>query len=210
MKNLIPVFIIVFFILMNVDFDKKQSAVARSIDLREADGFVAFITNDEQEEVVEPDDNHTPSQCECKGTGYITHGDGHRTKCPCDKCGCSKTKEPEVSTCQCGCNKEGCECSIEKKVQETPLKEEVFVIEKWTATWCAPCKQWNAEQKPILEKAGYEVKEMDYDLNSARAQELGITRIPTVVLYKNGVIIEKKVWFMANDIINTINKAKEE
>lgn len=208
MNKFIPVLIIAFFILMNIDFDKKQSAVARSIDLKEADGFVAFIVNDEQQDE-KPDDD---SKCECNGTGYITHGDGHRTKCPCDNCNCAKKEEPqsEVTTCQCGCNKEECECSIEKKVQEPPLKEDIFVIEKWTATWCGPCKQWNAQEKPILEKAGYEVKEMDWNLNTARAQELEIKRIPTVVLYKNGVIIEKKVWFMANDIINTINKAKEE
>lgn len=207
MNKLIPVIIIAFFILMNIDFDNKQSAVARSIDLKEADGFVAFIVNDEQQDE-KPDD---ASKCECNGTGYITHGDGHKTKCPCDNCTCAKKEEPQTeSTCKCGCNKEGCTCSIEKKVQETPLKEDIFVIEKWTATWCGPCKQWNAQEKPILEKAGYEVKEMDWDLNTARAQELEITRIPTVVLYKNGVIIEKKVWFMANDIINTINKAKEE
>jgi hypothetical protein len=29
-----------------------------------------------------------PGKCQdCKGTGWITHGDGHRTKCPCGAAG---------------------------------------------------------------------------------------------------------------------------
>lgn len=29
-----------------------------------------------------------PAECTCDGTGYITHGDGHKTPCPCDNCKC--------------------------------------------------------------------------------------------------------------------------
>lgn len=35
----------------------------------------------------------TPGKCcgECKGTGWIVHGDGHRTPCPCPaSCPCKK------------------------------------------------------------------------------------------------------------------------
>lgn len=32
----------------------------------------------------------------CKGTGYITHGDGHRTACPCpSSCKCKKAACPD-------------------------------------------------------------------------------------------------------------------
>lgn len=33
----------------------------------------------------QPDD----IKCQCDGSGYITHGDGHKTKCPCENCKCS-------------------------------------------------------------------------------------------------------------------------
>jgi hypothetical protein len=38
-----------------------------------------------------------PSGCcvECRGTGWITHGDGHRTECPCPAdCSCKAKKTP--------------------------------------------------------------------------------------------------------------------
>lgn len=49
----------------------------------------------------------TPSQecCgECKGTGFITHGDGHRTPCPCPPdCECKAVRHPPaVLNCEDG------------------------------------------------------------------------------------------------------------
>jgi hypothetical protein len=35
----------------------------------------------------------TPGKCtDCNGTGWITHGDGHRTRCPCGAAGCPDGK----------------------------------------------------------------------------------------------------------------------
>lgn len=48
--------------------------------------------------VVEPGPAPTPPApggccVECRGTGWITHGDGHRTACPCPpSCSCKKPK----------------------------------------------------------------------------------------------------------------------
>lgn len=42
-----------------------------------------------------PEPTPAPGECcnQCKGTGYITHGDGHRTPCPCPPtCVCKKPK----------------------------------------------------------------------------------------------------------------------
>jgi hypothetical protein len=42
-----------------------------------------------------------PDECcnACKGTGYITHGDGHRTPCPCPPtCPCKKPKAGQPCT----------------------------------------------------------------------------------------------------------------
>ena len=34
-----------------------------------------------------------PGKCtDCNGTGWITHGDGHRTRCPCGAAGCPDGK----------------------------------------------------------------------------------------------------------------------
>jgi hypothetical protein len=42
-----------------------------------------------------PEPSPKPGECckQCKGTGFITHGDGHRTPCPCPpNCVCKKPK----------------------------------------------------------------------------------------------------------------------
>ena len=37
-----------------------------------------------------------PENCPCEGTGYIVHGDGHKTECPCGpNCDCSIPSEEE-------------------------------------------------------------------------------------------------------------------
>lgn len=39
-----------------------------------------------------------PGECckACKGTGHVTHGDGHRTPCPCpSSCKCKKASCPD-------------------------------------------------------------------------------------------------------------------
>lgn len=45
-----------------------------------------------------PGPKPTPDKCpDCNGTGWITHGDGHRTKCPCGAANCPDGKCPRVS-----------------------------------------------------------------------------------------------------------------
>lgn len=44
----------------------------------------------------------TPGECcgDCKGTGWITHGDGHRTACPCPaSCKCKGGKSCPDGKC---------------------------------------------------------------------------------------------------------------
>ena len=62
------------------------------------------IMSDREDEVVE----------KCDGSGWITHGDGHKTECPgCTACE-DKTPEPvkpEVKyTCKCNTNTTYCNC----------------------------------------------------------------------------------------------------
>lgn len=61
---------------------------AASIRVQIATELAMAIMQDVQ--VVTPD-NPDVNKCPCKGTKYITHGDGHRTPCPCGpNCKCKK------------------------------------------------------------------------------------------------------------------------
>ena len=56
-----------------------------SFDKAEAEGYVAFVVNtvekkEDNNDQIGPDPDI--NKCACKGTGSITHGDGHKTPCP--------------------------------------------------------------------------------------------------------------------------------
>ena len=71
----------------------------------------------------------------------------------------------------------------------------VPVIVDFYATWCGPCKM----QAPILhefkdemgDKVG--VVKVDVDQNLDIAKQFGILSIPTILVFKNGELKEKKV-----------------
>lgn len=70
-----------------------------------------ITTTDDVDDVVEE---------KCDGSGWITHGDGHKTPCPgCSECANNTPDpipEPDIKVaCQCGCNQMGCECQSNNK-----------------------------------------------------------------------------------------------
>ena len=82
-----------------------------------------------------------------------------------------------------------------KEFNDNNFKQETsdgLVLVDFWAEWCGPCKMIS----PILEELSTEIPEITFaklniDQNQQIPIELGITSIPTLLLYKNGKLIEQ-------------------
>jgi thiol-disulfide isomerase/thioredoxin len=104
----------------------------------------------------------------CDGSGWITHGDGHKTKCP----GCS---------------------ACEKKDGQQPMASEMepdYYVYHFGAKWCAPCQKlkkqvWeNEEIKAFLKDKKVKLWKFDADdpEHAAFFKYYKISSYPTVIL----------------------------
>jgi thioredoxin 1 len=68
--------------------------------------------------------------------------------------------------------------------------DKVVLLDVW-APWCAPCRGMN----PILEKLSEEQNDkmdlvkLDASVEEGLVQELGVTGLPTFLVFKNGQIV---------------------
>ncbi|MBR6737642.1 MAG: thioredoxin [Clostridia bacterium] len=79
--------------------------------------------------------------------------------------------------------------------EEVVLNSNKPVLVDFWAIWCSPCRM----QAPILEELCDDVKgkaviaKVNVDENEALAVKYGIMSIPTLLVFKNGEIVEKAV-----------------
>ena len=79
--------------------------------------------------------------------------------------------------------------------QELVLNSDKPVLVDFWATWCGPCRMLG----PIVEELHNEyegkavVGKVDVDNNQQVAMQYGIRNIPTVLIFKNGEIVDKFV-----------------
>lgn len=93
-------------------------------------------------------------------------------------------------------------------LDEVVTNDNVALVDFW-APWCGPCRML----APILDQLAEEFKnkanivKVDTDKNQDLAVKLGIRSIPTVMFYKNGILMETIVGVKSKDFyISKLNE----
>lgn len=77
----------------------------------------------------------------------------------------------------------------------------------FSATWCVPCRKMD----PVIEKlaADFKVLKIDIDKNPDLMKQYGVTKVPTIIILKKGLVYETFVGITSEDRLrNSLNKAK--
>lgn len=78
--------------------------------------------------------------------------------------------------------------------EEVKNRQELFIVDLW-AEWCMPCKMIAPILSELATKYQGEmtVGKLNVDEYPSVAQEFGVTGIPTVLIFKNGELVDKVV-----------------
>jgi len=90
------------------------------------------------------------------------------------------------------------------------LKSDVPVLVDFWASWCAPCKAIAPVVDSLAEEYGGKIKvgKLNVDENPATPGQYGVRGIPTLILFKDGNIVDQVVGAVPkNQLEGLINKA---
>ena len=89
--------------------------------------------------------------------------------------------------------------------EDLVIKSEKLVILDFWAEWCGPCKQIG----PILEEIGETKKDkikiykLNVDENPLTPQKFGVRGIPTLMLFKDGNLVDTKVGSLPKNMLES-------
>ena len=93
---------------------------------------------------------------------------------------------------------------INDKSFENETSEGVVLTDFW-ATWCGPCKM----QSPVIDQLSQEMDDVkftsvDVDQNQDLAKDLGIMAIPTLIIKKDGKIVDRLTGYTPKEKLEEI------
>jgi thioredoxin 1 len=69
----------------------------------------------------------------------------------------------------------------------------MITVKKFSATWCGPCRMlapmFNEQVKPQF--SGVKFEDIDVDVNPTETTKYGVTSVPTVIIVKDGVELQR-------------------
>ena len=99
----------------------------------------------------------------------------------------------------------------DQNFEEEVLKSTSPVMVDFWATWCGPCVMAGPVVDSLADdyKGKVKVGKLDVDANQATAGKYGVMSIPTVILFKDGKEVARKVGFAGRPMYEQLLKAAE-
>ena len=79
---------------------------------------------------------------------------------------------------------------------------DTLVLVDFYANWCGPCKMLSPVLEELENSRGVKVVKVDVDKNEEVARNYGVMSIPTLIMFKNGELVDKKVGYMSIELLS--------
>lgn len=91
------------------------------------------------------------------------------------------------------------------------IKSDKPVMVDFWATWCGPCQMAGPVVDALADdyKGKIKIGKLDVDSNQGVAGQFGVMSIPTVILFKDGKEVARKVGFAGRPMYETLLKSIE-
>lgn len=88
------------------------------------------------------------------------------------------------------------------------VQSKVPVLVDFWATWCGPCRALSPKLEEISSSYGDKVKfvKIDVDANPQTPAQFGIRGIPTLILFKDGKMLDQLVGNQPKEVIESLLK----
>ena len=91
---------------------------------------------------------------------------------------------------------------LNAEVFDDLIKEDLVLVDFY-ASWCGPCRMLSPILDEVINETDITLIKVDVDKHSTISKQYGIMTIPTMILFKNGEMIEKRVGMTSKDAVIT-------